>query len=55
MVAGFLAGYIQNDRSYKIAFKTGVAAGSASTFSQFLATKEEVLKLLKEIETKEEF
>lgn len=55
MVAGFLAGYIQNDRSYEIAFKTGVAAGSASTFSQFLATKEEVLKLLKEIETKEEF
>lgn len=47
MVAGFLAGYIQNDGDFEMAFKMGVATGSASAFSKYLATKEEVLELLK--------
>lgn len=46
MVAGFIAGYIQH-RSYKEAFKMGIATGSASAFSYNLATKEEVEALLK--------
>lgn len=45
MVAGFIAGYIKN-KNYEDAFKTGVAAGSASAFSKYLATKEEVLEIL---------
>lgn len=53
MVAGFLAGYIQSN-SYEEAFKMGIATGSASACSKYLATKEDVFKLLKELETKEE-
>ncbi|MDR5588601.1 MULTISPECIES: 1-phosphofructokinase [Clostridium] len=45
MVAGFLAGYIKNN-DIKEAFKMGIATGSASAFSDELATKEEVEKLL---------
>ncbi len=45
MVAGFIAGYLNNG-SYEEAFKTGVATGSASAFSKYLATKEEVLEIL---------
>ncbi len=44
MVAGFLAGYIKfND--YEKALKMGVASGSASALSKYLATKEEVYNL----------
>ena len=46
MVAGFLAGYIQNG-NFEEAFKMGIAAGSATAFSDELATKEEVDALLK--------
>lgn len=46
MVAGFIAGYLEN-YSYEQAFKMGVATGSASAFSQYLATKEEVMGLMK--------
>ena len=42
MVAGFLAGW-EEKQDYTYAFKMGVAAGSASAFSEFLATKEEIL------------
>ena len=42
MVAGFLAGLLTYD-DYEKAFKMGIAAGSASTFSENLATKEEIL------------
>ena len=42
MVAGFLAGWMEK-QDYAHAFKMGVAAGSASAFSEFLATKEEIL------------
>ena len=45
MVAGFLAGYLQSG-NYEKAFKMGVATGSASAFSELLATKAEVDALL---------
>lgn len=45
MVAGFLAGYIESN-DLKKAFKMGVATGSASAFSEGLATKEKVEELL---------
>lgn len=48
MVAGFVAGYI-NTNDYKEAFRMGVASGSASAFSENLATKPEIDNLLKDI------
>ena len=48
MVAGFVAGYLKNG-DLKKAFKMGIATGSASAFSDNLATAEEVANLLKEI------
>lgn len=47
MVAGFLAGYLENE-DYAQAFHMGLCAGSASAFSEELATKEEILALWKE-------
>lgn len=44
MVAGFLAGWTDS-HDYAHAFRMGVAAGSASAFSELLATQEEVLRL----------
>lgn len=44
MVAGFLAGWIER-KEYSHAFKMGVSAGSASAFSEVLATKEEIEKV----------
>ena len=41
MVAGFLAGW-QERHDYGHAFRMGVSAGSASAFSKYLATREEV-------------
>lgn len=49
MVAGFLAGW-EERRNYEYAFKMGVAAGSASAFSELLATKEEIYEIYKRIE-----
>ncbi len=46
MVAGFLYGYLTS-RNYKNAFKTGLASGSASAFSDNLATREEVDAIFK--------
>uniref|UniRef100_UPI0040565775 1-phosphofructokinase n=1 Tax=Acetatifactor sp. TaxID=1872090 RepID=UPI0040565775 len=46
MVAGFLAGYLE-DGDYVSAFRKGLCTGSASAFSEELATKEEVEALLK--------
>lgn len=48
MVAGFIAGYLQ-EGNYKDAFYQGVATGSASAFSEELATKEQMEHLLKQI------
>ena len=45
MVAGFLAGYMEH-ASYGEAFRTAVAAGSASAFSERLATNGEVNDLI---------
>lgn len=44
MVAGFITGYLEKG-NYKHAFYTGIAAGSASAFSERLATKDEVRKI----------
>ena len=48
MVAGFLYGYLKN-KDIDEAFKMGIATGSASAFSEELATKEEVENLLKQM------
>jgi 1-phosphofructokinase len=48
MVAGFLAGYLANG-DYQEAFRTGIAAGSASAFSENLASKEDIQAILKQI------
>ena len=48
MVAGFLYGYLKfND--YEQAFRFGVGAGSASAFSDYLATKDEVDKVAENV------
>lgn len=47
MVAGFISGYLQTEH-YIDAFQMGVCTGSASAFSEELATKEEVVDLLKQ-------
>ncbi len=44
MVAGFIAGY-EEKKDYEHAFRMGISAGSASAFSELLATKEEVMKV----------
>ena len=44
MVAGFLAGW-EEQKDYEHAFKMAVAAGSASAFSELLATKDEIRTL----------
>ncbi|MDE6981987.1 MAG: bifunctional hydroxymethylpyrimidine kinase/phosphomethylpyrimidine kinase, partial [Lachnospiraceae bacterium] len=41
MVAGFIAGWCEK-KDYAHAFKMGLSAGSASAFSELLATKEEI-------------
>lgn len=48
MVAGFLAGYL-DDFNFEKAFYMGIATGSASAFSEKLATQKEVIKLLEQI------
>ena len=45
MVAGFLAGWMEK-KDYGYAFRMGLAAGSASAFSDNLATKEQVEAVL---------
>ncbi len=49
MVAGFIAGWTESRDSYH-AFKMGVSSGSASAFSELLATKEEIQKVYDSIE-----
>lgn len=46
MVAGFIAGYLES-KNYEYSFKLSVCSGSASAFSENLATKEEVMNLYK--------
>lgn len=47
-VAGFIVGYMKNN-NYEEALKMGVATGTASACSKYLATKEETIKILKQI------
>lgn len=44
MVAGFIYGWLEKD-DYSYALDMGISAGSASTFSENLATKEEIEKI----------
>lgn len=48
MVAGFMAGWMEK-KDYEYAFHMGVAAGCASTFSEYLAEKEEIETMYKQI------
>lgn len=48
MVAGFVAGWLEK-RDYRHAFYMGVASGSASAFSEYLATKDEIMSLYERI------
>ena len=49
MVAGFITGFITHN-DYEKALKIGIAAGSASAFSKDLATKEEIMEQLSNME-----
>lgn len=49
MVAGFLAGWFEK-QDYEHAFRMGISAGSASAFSEFLATRPEVETVYSSIE-----
>lgn len=44
MVAGFVAGWTQK-QDYDYAFRMGISAGSASAFSELLATREEIERI----------
>ncbi|EPY2275620.1 1-phosphofructokinase [Clostridium sporogenes] len=48
MVAGFISGYLKNN-NLEEAFKIGLATGSASAFSEGLASKEKVKEILNQI------
>ena len=48
MVAGFMAGWMEK-HEYRHAFHMGVASGSASAFSENLATKEEIAGVYQQV------
>ena len=48
MVAGFMAGWMEK-QEYRHAFHMGVASGSASAFSENLATKEEIAGVYQQV------
>lgn len=48
MVAGFIAGWMEK-KDYRHAFYMGVSAGSASAFSDLLATKSEIESVYKQV------
>lgn len=50
MVAGFVAGWMEK-QEHRHAFHMGVAAGSASAFSENLATAEEIKKVFEQVES----
>ena len=43
-----MAGYMEKE-DYEYAFHMGLAAGSASAFSEYLATKEEILQVYDQV------
>ena len=50
MVAGFLAGYAQ-ESDYGYALKLGTAAGGATAFSEGLASRDEIFRLMNQIQS----
>lgn len=48
MVAGFLAGWTEK-KDYAYAFRMGISAGSASAFSEMLATKKEIEQVFNQL------
>lgn len=52
MVAGFLAGWMKS-HDYKEAFRMGVACGSASAFSEYLADSEMIEKVYNQVQVME--
>ena len=52
MVAGFLAGWLEK-HDYRHAFHTGIAAGSASAFSEYLADSEMIEKVYNQVQVNE--
>lgn len=52
MVAGFLAGW-QGSGDYREAFRMGLAAGTASAYSEYLAEKEEILEMYRKVREEE--
>lgn len=48
MTAGFMAGWLK-EKDYRQAFRLGVAAGSASAFSELLATKAEIMSIYEQV------
>ena len=48
MVAGFMAGWMEK-QDYEYAFHMGISAGSASAFSENLATREEIQAVYKQV------
>ena len=48
MVAGFLAGWLTK-KDYEYAFRMGISAGSASAFSENLATKKEIAEVYRQV------
>lgn len=52
MVAGFMAGWLEKEE-YDHAFRMGVAAGSASAFSENLATGEEIRRLYESVDCRQ--
>lgn len=51
MAAGFMAGWLEK-RDYRHAFHMGVAAGSASAFSEYLARGEEIRALYEKVKSR---
>ena len=52
MVAGFLAGW-QSTGDYREAFRMGLAAGTASAYSELLALRTEILEMYKRVKEEE--
>ena len=52
MVAGFLAGWLK-EKDYRYAFHMGIATGSASAFSEYLATREQIEEVYRQVTSEE--
>ena len=52
MVAGFLAGWLK-EKDYRYGFHMGIATGSASAFSEYLATREQIEEVYRQVTSEE--